>query len=76
MIFRLTAAVAAVAPLPGMAQESSDIAREKDLQEVTITSRSVQKRMDEVQIGVEKGQKYPRSLARKILSRACNCCLA
>ena len=54
MIFRLTAAVAAVAPLPGMAQEASDIAREKDLQEVTITSRSVQKRMDEVQIGVEK----------------------
>ena len=54
MIFRLTAAVVAVAPLPGMAQEESDIAREKDLQEVTITSRSVQKRMDEVQIGVEK----------------------
>ena len=54
MIFRLTAAVAAVAPLPSMAQEASDIAREKDLQEVTITSRSVQKRMDEVQIGVEK----------------------
>ncbi|UPS44449.1 TonB-dependent receptor plug domain-containing protein [Prevotella sp. E15-22] len=54
MIFRLTAAVAAVAPLPGMTQEASDIAREKDLQEVTITSRSVQKRMDEVQIGVEK----------------------
>ena len=54
MIFRLAAAVAAVAPLPGIAQEASDIAREKDLQEVTITSRSVQKRMDEVQIGVEK----------------------
>jgi hypothetical protein len=54
MFFRLAAAVAAVAPLPGMAQEASDIAREKDLQEVTITSRSVQKRMDEVQIGVEK----------------------
>ena len=54
ILFRMIAVAAATAPLPCMGQEEPDIARERDLQEVTITSRSVQKRMEEVQIGVEK----------------------
>lgn len=44
----------ALTPLPGVAQEVPDSTREKTLQEVTVTSRSAQKRVDEVQIGVEK----------------------
>ena len=40
-------------PFGALAQHT-DVAREDTLQEVTITSRSAQKRMDEVQIGVEK----------------------
>ena len=54
LVFRIAAAAVAVAPLPCMGQEEPDIAREKTLQEVTVTSRSAQKRVDEVQIGVEK----------------------
>ena len=44
----------ALTPLPGVAQVAPDSTREKTLQEVTVTSRSAQKRVDEVQIGVEK----------------------
>ena len=45
--------VALMLPLPACAQHP-DIAREDTLQEVTVTSRSPQKRLDELQIGVEK----------------------
>lgn len=44
---------AVMLPLPACAQHP-DIAREDTLQEVTVTSRSPQKRLDELQIGVEK----------------------
>ena len=37
-----------------MAQTGGDVQREDTLHEVTVTSRSAQKRIDEVQIGVEK----------------------
>ena len=40
-------------PLTALAQHS-DVAREDTLQEVTITSRSAQKRMEELQIGVRR----------------------
>ena len=40
-------------PMMGLAQHT-DVVREDTLQEVTITSRSAQKRMEELQIGVEK----------------------
>ena len=34
--------------------QQTDVAREDTLKEVTVTSRSAQKRVEEVQIGVEK----------------------
>ena len=40
-------------PIAGRAQ-SADVAYEETLREVTVNSRSAQKRVDEVQIGVEK----------------------
>jgi hypothetical protein len=42
-----------VSSLASLAQ-NTDVAREDTLREVTVTSRSAQKRVDEVQIGVEK----------------------
>ena len=42
-----------VSTLASLAQ-NTDVAREDTLREVTVTSRSAQKRVDEVQIGVEK----------------------
>ena len=55
IVFRMTTAMVGLLTLPltGKAQ-SSDIAYEETLSEVTVNSRSAQKRVDEVQIGVEK----------------------
>ena len=55
-VFRITAVMAGLWTLPQIcvAQTEDDIAREETLQEVNITSRSAQKRVDEIQIGVEK----------------------
>ena len=65
LVFRIAAAAVAVAPLPCMGQEEPDIAREKTLQEVTVTSRSAQKRVDEVQIGVEKVEIHKSNSSRE-----------
>ena len=55
-VFRITAVMAGLSTPPQIcvAQTEDDIAREERLQEVNITSRSAQKRVDEIQIGVEK----------------------
>ena len=55
IVFWKTAAMVGLMALPiaGRAQ-SADVAYEETLREVTVNSRSAQKRVDEVQIGVEK----------------------
>ena len=54
-VFRMTTAMVGLLALPLTAKaQSADIAHEETLREVTVNSRSAQKRVDEVQIGVEK----------------------